>query len=133
MDVMEKKRDGDEGVMKVIVGDEEEVCNWGVIMGVMERASVNKGFTLAIEIGGVEEGVTLKVVVVELEVKFLPDRGISLVMAIPVTLAAFTLSPSALNTRDWLIHGGDFVHASQVTLPPRGSIHKTVLHTSINN
>ena len=127
MDVMEKKRVGDEGAMEVIVGDEEEVCNWGLIMDVMERASVNKDFTLAIEIGGVEEGVTLKVVVVELEVKFLPDRGISLVMAIPVTLTAYTLSPSALNTRDWLVHGGVSVHASQVTLPPRGFIHQTVL------
>ena len=127
MDVMERKRVGDEGAIEVIEGVEEEACNWGLIMGVMERTSVDEGCTLVIEIGGVEEDVTLKVAVVELEVKFLPDRCISLVMAIPVTLAAFTISPSALNTRDWLVHGGVSVHASQVTLPPRGVIHKRVL------
>ena len=66
---------------------------------------------------------------VELEVKF---RGISLVMAIPVTLSAVTLSSSALNTRDWLVHGGESLHASQYTLPPRGFIHKLVLNNSID-
>ena len=65
---------------------------------------------------------------VELEVKF---RGILLVMAIPVMLTAFTDSASALNTRDCLVHGGELSHASQVTLPPREFIHKSVLNNSI--